>query len=81
MQALYTITENGNIHKQLDIPETFPTSAVSRMIVRWSPGFHPDKLSDGPDDPRWAVVNMHARRIIGFKEWFKDDQQRYFYDK
>ena len=77
-QAEYTIKECGNIYKELDIPETSSTAVVARVLLRYIPQFHPDKIRD---EEMKEVANLHSRRVSGIKEWFKDDQQRYFYDK
>ena len=48
------------------------------MLLRYIPQFHPDKIRD---EEMKELANLHSRRVSGIKEWFKDDQQRYFYDK
>ena len=52
-----------------------------RMLKRYIPSFHPDKLDRHADKEQEAEANLHSRRLVGLKEWFKDDQQRYFYDR
>ena len=59
-QSEFTVKECGNIYKELDIPETSSRTAVAKMLLRYLPQFHPDKVRDKAKED---LANLHAPRF------------------